>query len=98
VPTVSAKKAYEAERTEFLEGFAANVRRLREEHDPRLSQAALQDAANLHRTEIGRIEAGIVEPRLLTLVVLADALDVSLDQLVAGLGVPRERKPPPRPR
>ena len=95
---MSTKEAYQAERAEFLRAFAGNVRRLRAEHEPPLTQAALHDVATLHRTGVGRIEAGNDEPRLLTLLILADALDVSLDQLVAGLGVPRERKPPPRPR
>jgi hypothetical protein len=28
-------------------------------------------------------------------VVLADALGVTLDEMVAGLGVPKQRRPPP---
>ena len=39
----------------------------------------------LHRTEIGRIEQGTVEPRLTTLVILADGLGVSIDDLLADL-------------
>jgi transcriptional regulator with XRE-family HTH domain len=79
----------------YREGFAANVRRLREQHDPPWSQTELYDAARLHRTEIGRIENGQTEPRLATLHVLADALGVGLDQLIEGLEVPVTRKPPP---
>lgn len=92
---MSTMEAYTAEKTAYLEIFAANIRRLRDAHEPPLSQSELYDAANLHRTEIGRIESGEVEPRLLVLHVLADALGVSLAELVVGLPVPKERKPAP---
>jgi transcriptional regulator with XRE-family HTH domain len=49
--------------------------------------------ADLHRTEIGRIETAQTEPGLLTVVILANALGVTLDELVAGLPVPKTRKP-----
>lgn len=85
---------FNEERKAFLEGFAANVRRLRAEHnDGALSQTDLFKKADLHRTEIGRIETARTEPGLLTLVILADALGASLDQLVEGLPVPETRKP-----
>jgi transcriptional regulator with XRE-family HTH domain len=85
---------FHEERKAFLEGFAANVRRLRAEHDDgALSQTDLFKKADLHRTEIGRIETARTEPGLLTLVILADALGASLDQLVEGLPVPETRKP-----
>ena len=76
--------------------LARNVRRAREEKDPDLSQERLSDATRLHRTEIGRIEQASIEPRLTTLVILADALEVKIDDLVAGLPVPVERKPSPQ--
>jgi transcriptional regulator with XRE-family HTH domain len=90
---MSTPEAYDAERAEYLKGFGANVRRLRAERG--LTQTDLHNATNLHRTEIGRIEGGGVEPRLLTLVILAHGLDASLNDLVAGLPVPEERKPSP---
>lgn len=93
---MSTMEAYTAEKTAYLKVFAANVRRLRETHKPPLSQTDLYNAANLHRTEVGRIEAGEVEPRLMALHALADALGVKLDELIAGLPVPKERKPSPR--
>jgi transcriptional regulator with XRE-family HTH domain len=52
----------------------------------------LAERARLHRTEIGKIEQGNVEPRLTTLVILADALGVTLDEMVAGLDVPKHRR------
>lgn len=94
---MSATNAYKAELGEFLKGFAGNVRKLREQKQPGFSQERLSDATGLHRTEIGRIEQASIEPRLSTLVILADALDASLDDLVRGLPVPKHRKPSPHP-
>ncbi|HYM55681.1 MAG TPA: helix-turn-helix transcriptional regulator, partial [Solirubrobacteraceae bacterium] len=72
------------------------VRHLRAAKEPGFSQEKLSDATNLHRTEIGRIEQAGVEPRLTTLVILADGLGVKLDDLIAGLPVPVERRPSPQ--
>lgn len=93
---MSGIEAYKAELAKFLEGFARNVRRLREQKEPGFSQERLSDATRLHRTEIGRIEQASIEPRLTTLVILADALEVKIDDLIAGLPVPVERKPSPQ--
>jgi transcriptional regulator with XRE-family HTH domain len=88
---------YRAELARFRKGFGANIRRLRRAGDEACSQEALAERAGLHRTEIGKIEQGIVEPRLSTLVILADALGVTLNEMVAGLDVPKQRRPPPSP-
>jgi DNA-binding XRE family transcriptional regulator len=80
--------AYRAELTQLLEGFAANLRRLRPG-----SQGELAEAANLHRTEVGDLEGAKSNPNLHTLLILADALDLTLDELVEGLFVPQQRKP-----
>src|ERR1700726_2858544 len=85
--------AYKAELAKFLKGFGANVRRVRTGKSPRCSQERLSHTTRLHRTEIGRIEQGAVEPRLTTLVIVADGLGVGVDELLAGLWVPLERKP-----
>ncbi len=89
-------EAYKEELARFLEGFGDNVRRVRKAKRPYFSQERLSYATSLHRTEIGKIEQGAVEPRLTTLMILADGLSVSIDELVAGLLVPTERRPPPR--
>lgn len=34
----------------------------------------------------------------MTLAIIADTLDVTLDDLIKGLPVPKERKPPPVPK
>ena len=78
----------------FLERFGSNVRRLRTAKHPHMSQERLALDTGLHRTAVGKIERGIVEPRLVTMMILAKGLCVSLDEMVAGLDVPSERKPP----
>jgi transcriptional regulator with XRE-family HTH domain len=93
---MSSIEAYKVELARFLEGFGANVRRVRLAKRPRCSQEQLSDATKLHRTEIGKIEQGKVEPRLTTLLILADGLGVTVDELLAGLWVPVERKPSPK--
>lgn len=93
---MSTMEAYKKELARFLEGFGGNVRRVRIAKTPRCSQERLADVTELHRTEIGKIEQGKVEPRLTTVFILADALSVTVDDLLAGLWVPIERKPSPR--
>jgi transcriptional regulator with XRE-family HTH domain len=85
--------AYKAEVTNYLKALGKNVRTLREEVRPRLSQEHLADITGLHRTEIGKIEQGRVDPRLMTLHLVAHALDVTLDDLAKGLPVPPQRDP-----
>jgi transcriptional regulator with XRE-family HTH domain len=93
---MSTVEAYKAELARLLQAFGANVREVRTAIDPRCSQERLSHDTGLHRTEIGKIEQGIVEPKLTTLLILADGLDVRVDDLVTGLWVPKERKPSPR--
>jgi transcriptional regulator with XRE-family HTH domain len=88
---MSTVESYKAELARYLNGFGANVRRVRLTRN--VSQEMLSHWTGLHRTEIGKVEQGIVEPRLTTLVILADTLGVTLDELVDGLEVPVERKP-----
>ncbi len=99
---MSTKEAYKTELAELLKGVAANVRRLREGKESDkftgYSQEDLAKDADLHRTEISKIECGTTEPRLTTLLVLADALGVTLNDLVTGLPVPKERRPSPQSR
>lgn len=88
--------SYRTELGAFLRRFGDNVRRVRVAKSPPVSQEQLSYATRLHRTEIGRIEQGKVEPRLTTLVILADGLGVPVEELVRDLSVPSERKPPAR--
>jgi transcriptional regulator with XRE-family HTH domain len=93
---MSTMESYKAELAQFLEGFGANVRRVRMAKRPHCSQERLSHETGLHRTEIGKIEQGAVEPRLSTLYILAEGLSVTVDELLAGLSVPKERRPSPR--
>jgi transcriptional regulator with XRE-family HTH domain len=87
--------AYKEERSRLLKRFGANVQRVRRSHERGVSQEELAMLTRLHRTEIGKIEQGIVEPRLSTLLILAEGLEVSIAELVEGLSAPSERKPAP---
>jgi transcriptional regulator with XRE-family HTH domain len=93
---LSTMAEFKAERAAYLKGFSENVRRLREERG--LSQTDLYRLADLHRTQVGRVEGAGVDPRLMTLAIIADALEVKVDDLIAGLPIPKERRPPPKPK
>lgn len=67
-------------KSEILKQFGAHVRYLRQLQD--LSQEALAEKANMHRTYIGMIERGERNPALLNLVRLANALNISLPELL----------------
>jgi transcriptional regulator with XRE-family HTH domain len=90
---VNPLEAYKAELAAFRRRFGANVRSVRVSKDPPCSQEQLSYATRLHRTEIGRIEQGAVEPRLTTVMIIAEALDVTVDELLRGLAPPQQRKP-----
>jgi DNA-binding XRE family transcriptional regulator len=83
--------AYKADRANYLKAFGKNIRALREEVRPRLSQEHLAEIAGVHRTEIGKIEQGRVNPRLMTLHLVAHALNATLDDLAKELPVPPQR-------
>jgi len=63
--------------------FAQNLRAAR--LDAGLSQEALADACDLHRTEISLLERAGREPRLRTIVRLATALDLDVAALLRGV-------------
>jgi transcriptional regulator with XRE-family HTH domain len=83
--------AYTVERARLLSAFGENLRAMRERRN--LAQERLAEVANVHRNEIGILERGQCEPGLLTLLILADTLEVEPRVLLAGLFVPRERRP-----
>jgi transcriptional regulator with XRE-family HTH domain len=51
-----------------------------------VSQTALCSRASLNRTEVGLLEQGVREPQLGTIIKLAGALSVPLEELLAGIG------------
>lgn len=83
--------AYKADAANYRKALGQNVRTLREKVSPRLSQERLAEITGLHRTEIGKIEQGQVDPRLMTLHLVAHALNATLDDLAKGLPVPPQR-------
>jgi transcriptional regulator with XRE-family HTH domain len=83
--------AYSAERARVLGVFGENLRGLRKRRS--LAQERLAEVADLHRNEIGVLERGQGEPGLLTLLILADALEVPLGGLTEGVPAPSQRRP-----
>ncbi len=83
--------AYRAERARLLKAFGEQLRTLRKRRN--LAQERLAEVASLHRNEIGVLERGQGEPGLLTLLILADALEVPLRGLTEVVSPPRERRP-----
>jgi transcriptional regulator with XRE-family HTH domain len=65
------------------ERFAINLKRRR--RFVGLSQQQLGDRCRLHRSEISVLERGVREPRLGTLIKLADALGLSVGSLCVGM-------------
>jgi transcriptional regulator with XRE-family HTH domain len=59
-----------------------------------VSQEKLGELSGLHRTYIGHVERGEVNPTLGSIVKLADALEVDLAELTRGLSA-KQRQPPP---
>ena len=63
--------------------FGENLARCRKRAN--LSQEELSVRASLHRTEISHLERGLRLPRVDTLVKLVGSLEISADELLAGL-------------
>ncbi|HEX4464903.1 MAG TPA: helix-turn-helix transcriptional regulator [Solirubrobacterales bacterium] len=63
--------------------FGENMARQRERVG--ITQEVLSFRASLHRTEIGLLERGGRIPRIDTMVKLRDALEVTSDDLLAGI-------------
>ena len=85
-------RSFARERARILAAFAANLRRARRATPH--SQEALGRVARMHRTEVSQIERAQTEPRLLTILILADALGVPPGSLLDDLPVPGERRSP----
>lgn len=67
----------------FLKHFGQQLKAKRRE--ARLSQEALADATQLHRTYIGAVERGERNVTLRSLVKLAKGLGLTVGQLIDGL-------------
>jgi transcriptional regulator with XRE-family HTH domain len=69
---------------EAKEQFGVNLRRLR--LDAGLTQMELSNRSGLDMAEISRLETGLRDVRLSTIVRLADGLEVAVHALVDGVG------------
>jgi transcriptional regulator with XRE-family HTH domain len=70
--------------------LADNIRDFR--RTKKLSQEELADICNLHRTYVGSVERGERNVTLSTLEVIADALHVSIPQLLTERGLENDHK------
>jgi transcriptional regulator with XRE-family HTH domain len=68
---------------DFAARFGDNLVRHRKRAD--LSQEELSYLASVHRTEVSQLERGLRLCRIDTLVKLASSLEVSADDLLAGI-------------
>ncbi len=57
----------------------------------KLSQEKLAELSNLHTTYIGQIERGEKNPSLLSLIKIANALEITPESLVSKLGIYEEK-------
>ncbi len=89
---MAEQDAYMVERALLLSAFGEKLRAERERRN--VSQERLAAIANVHRTHLAAMEGGHRDPHASMLLILADALEVSPETLLAGLFVPRERKAP----
>jgi DNA-binding XRE family transcriptional regulator len=86
VDVLSARR--EAQAMQTVQRFAANLRGARLAKG--LTQEALADAAELHRTHISLLEKAKRDPKLTTIAKLADGLDTTPGELLRGVSDPHE--------
>ncbi len=66
----------------FLKEFGKNLRKLREAKGLSTRQFAYE--ADISHSSVGRLEAGLSNPSLTTLLKIANALEIDLNKLVPG--------------
>ena len=71
------------------------IRALRAQHG--LSQARLAEVALLHPSNLGRLERGLSNPNLDTLVRIATALGTTVSELTRGIAPRAPARPDPAP-
>lgn len=74
------RRKYTEEEKDFLKKFGEHIRKLREQAD--LSQTSLETDAKMSKNQVGRIERGEISTSIVNLNLLAQALGVSLKDLV----------------
>ena len=73
-----------ARNLEIARAFGARVREVR--HAKEMTQEAVAEAADLHPTFISNVERGHRVPTIVTLLKLAQALDVDAGELLRDVG------------
>jgi transcriptional regulator with XRE-family HTH domain len=73
-----------------LDVFGQNVVAARKQL--RLTQEEVSGRSGIHVTEVSRIERGLRDPRITTVLRLADALDVSPGTLLDGIAPAKRRR------
>jgi transcriptional regulator with XRE-family HTH domain len=68
---------------EILEALGHRMRKLREKKG--ISQEDFADACGLHRTAVGLLERGKSVPKLDTLIIVSQGLDVTVSKLLQGV-------------
>jgi transcriptional regulator with XRE-family HTH domain len=76
-------------RTADVAIFARNVAATRAKR--KLSQVQVSERSGIHNTEVSRIERGLRDPKLSTIIRLARALSTPPSRLLDGISVPGRR-------
>ncbi|AHJ58554.1 helix-turn-helix domain-containing protein [Amycolatopsis keratiniphila] len=80
--------------SDFAVALGERLRAARQARTPKWSLERLGRRARVHWTYIGQIERGEVHPSVLVVARLADALQIDLGELMAGLPAPPPGKDP----
>ncbi|SFZ81065.1 helix-turn-helix domain-containing protein [Tenacibaculum maritimum] len=66
--------------SKYFQKLGAKIKRLREEKE--IDQKSFAFDCDIGRTQLYMIEKGRTNPRLLTLIKIADGLEISIDELL----------------
>jgi transcriptional regulator with XRE-family HTH domain len=79
------RRVDDSEAAALVQRFAQNLKQAREALPGKVSQEALADLCDIHRTEVSRLETGQREPRLTTIVKLARGMQLDPRDLLRGM-------------
>jgi putative transcriptional regulator len=72
-------------KNELIKNFGKHIATLRKQHD--LTAEQLADKADMERSALARIENGGINPSLFVISKLADALGMSISELMKGFNI-----------
>ena len=70
-------KSYFMERNQFLVSLGSRVRRIRKQKG--LTQQSLSDLCDIEKANLSRIESGITNPTILTLLKMSKTLNIEIN-------------------